>query len=137
MPTYPYKSQETGEVVEKVMSMDDHDKMIKENGMDGFTDDSGIEWSRVHGDSSTIAGKSGDTWSQSGGFENERGETGSLSRAIHPDQVKEQMALDKQKGVTGVEWKPDGRGLVRPHYGSKHARDNWDRAYGFISESHY
>ena len=80
----------------------------------------------------------GDLWNQTGGFENEQGETGSLSRAVHMDQVKEQMALDKQKGVhKGVEWKPDGRGLARPHFGSKRARDNWDRAHGFKSESHY
>jgi len=78
----------------------------------------------------------GDTWNQTGGFENQRGETGSLSRAIHMDQVQEQMAIDKQKGVS-ADWRPDGRGLVRPHFSSKRARDKWDRAHGFVSESHY
>jgi len=79
----------------------------------------------------------GDLWNQSGGFKNERGETGSLSRAIHADQVAEQMAVDRQKGVVGVEWKPDGKGMARPHFSSKRARVNWDKAHGYISESHY
>ncbi len=80
----------------------------------------------------------GDMWNISGGFTNERHETGSLSRAVHTDQVAEQMTLDKQKGVhRGVEWRSDGRGLARPHFSSKRARDNWDRAHGFVSESHY
>jgi len=79
----------------------------------------------------------GDAWKINGGFTNERHETGSLSRAIHTDQVAEQKALDKQKGVNlGVEWKPDGRGFVRPHFGSKRARDKWDRAHGFVCDSH-
>ena len=80
----------------------------------------------------------GDTWNQTGGFTNERNETGSLSRAVHPDQVAEQRALDKQKGVSGgVEWKNDGRGLVRPHFSSKNSRDSWDKAHGFTSDSYY
>jgi hypothetical protein len=80
----------------------------------------------------------GDTWTLTGGFVNSRHEKGSLSRAIHNDQVPEQMALDKQRGVNlGVEWIPDGRGMARPHFKSKRARDSWDRAHGFVSESHY
>lgn len=138
MATYPYENQKTGEVVEKNMSFDEFDKFLKDNGMDGWVDNNGDKWLRVYGDSASIAHKSGDTWGQTGGFENKRGETGSLSRAVHSDQVAEQMALDKKKGVhTGVEWRPDGRGLVRPHFSSKRSRDNWDKAHGFISESHY
>ena len=80
----------------------------------------------------------GDTWNQTGGFKGSNGETGSLSRAIQADQVAEQVALDKQKGVNvGVEWKPDRKGLIRPHFSSKGARDRWDRAHNWTSESHY
>ena len=78
----------------------------------------------------------GDTWTRTGGFVSSRNETGSLSRAIHMDQVSEQLAVDKKKGVDiGVQWKPDGRGTARPHFSSKRARDKWDRAHGFVTDS--
>ena len=129
MPTYCYACDKCGKRIEEIADVAKRAEHVKcECGAEGHRDFRAEQGGMDNGD----------TWNQTGGFESDRGETGSLSRAIHSDQVKEQIALDKQKGVnTGVEWKPDGRGLVRPHFSSKRARDNWDRAHNFVSESSY
>ena len=79
---------------------------------------------------------SGNHWKTNGGFENNRGEMGSLSRAVHADQVTEQLAADVKNGVDHlVNWVPDNRGLVRPKFGSSRARNKWDKANKFFDRS--
>lgn len=127
MTIYCFSCNECGNRMEKTGSMKNPPKRVKCECGNWCYQDFKAKFGKQH---------CGDTWSQTGGFSNDRGETGSLSRAVHTDQAREQIDLDKKKGVKGVDWKPDGRGLVRPHFSSKKARDNWDRAYGFESESH-
>jgi len=130
MPTYCFVCEKCGKGEEIVAEMSKMPEGVK-------CDNCGTQ---CHRDFLTEQGGMGcgDTWNQTGGFTNKRGETGSLSRAIHSDQVAEQMALDKKKGVSGgVEWKPDGKGMARPHYSSKSSRDKWDKAHGFTSDNYY
>jgi putative FmdB family regulatory protein len=77
----------------------------------------------------------GNHWKNTGGFDG-NGEEGSLSRAVMPDQVPEQMAEDKRLGVDHlVTYKEDRKGFARPCFRSKIARDKYDKAHGFYDRS--
>jgi hypothetical protein len=78
----------------------------------------------------------GNHWKLTGGLDSNSGEMGSLSRAVLPDQVDEQKAEDKRLGVDHlVDYKVDRKGMARPVFRGKSARDKWDKAHGFFDRS--
>jgi len=79
---------------------------------------------------------SGGLWTTTGGFGGS-GE-GSLSRAVHKSQLKEQLAEDRKLGVENVvEYKVDEKGMARPCFKSMYGRRKWDRAHHFYDGDSY
>ena len=78
----------------------------------------------------------GNHWRNTGGWDGNDGEMGSLSRAVHADQVAEQTAEDKRVGVDHlVTYKLDRKGMARPVFMGKGARDKYDKAHKFFDRS--
>lgn len=111
MPMYCYRSQATGEVVEEVYPMGKAPRRIEREGVHFDRDIAAEQCGRA-----TV---SKSLWPKV-----------SHAMGCAPDQIEEFKQYDKQHGVTGCEYLPNGDMKV-----TKDGRRQWLKAHGYIDRS--
>ena len=114
MAIYVYRNQATGEALEKVYPLGKAPRRIRRDGRH-YVRDIAAE----HGQRAEV---SRGLWPKV-----------STAAGCHPDQIGEFEAFDKQHGLKGAEYLPNGD----VKFFSKRARDRWLSGHGLIDRSAY
>lgn len=114
MPMYCFRNQADGEVIERVYPIGKAPRRVRCNGKH-YVRDIAAE----HGQRSHVACS---LWPKT-----------SLAAGCHPDQIPEFKQHDREHGVTGITYTPDGD----VQYASAKSKRDWLRAHGMIDRKAY